>query len=356
VNAGAVPPIAVPPAAVPPTMSAVRWYGPRDLRVETVATPQPSAGEALIRVERVGLCGSDLEEYREGPVSIPVDAIPLTLGHEVVGTVVACPGDEIVVGTRVVPDVVVGCGHCWWCDRHQEGLCPDLLVRGQQQDGGLAEYMLADSRTTVVVPAAVDLDVAAFAEPCAVAVRALRKAGDLTGAVVCVYGAGTVGLLVAQAALSSSAAAVVAVDPVESRRRLASDFGAIACSPGEAATVIRDLTDGRGADVVLECAGVPQAPGDAVELSRRGATIVLVGFRADRLVVPWLDVVLSERHLIGSAAHLWDEDVTAAVAMLARGTFNPRPLHTTTVPLAETPDAFRQLDQDPTILKILIHP
>jgi threonine dehydrogenase-like Zn-dependent dehydrogenase len=202
----------------------------------------------------------------------------------------------------------------------------------------------------------VDLEVAAFAEPCAVAVRALRKAGDLTGAVVCVYGAGTVGLLVAQAALSSSAAAVVAVDPVESRLRLASDFGAVACTPDEAATVIRDLTDGRGADVVLECAGVPQAPSTAVELSRRGATIVLVGFRADRLVVPWLDVVLGERHLIGTAAHLWDEDVTAAVAMLARGTFNPHPLHTTTMPLTATPDAFRDLDQNPGTLKILIAP
>ncbi|HET6297727.1 MAG TPA: alcohol dehydrogenase catalytic domain-containing protein [Kribbella sp.] len=336
-------------------MSAVRWYGPRDLRVEAVATPRPSAGEVLVRVERVGLCGSDLEEYREGPVSIPPDAIPLTLGHEVVGTVVACPGEEVAVGTRVIPDVVVGCRHCWWCDRNQEGLCPDLPVRGQQQDGGLAEYMLADARTTVVVPPAVELDVAAFAEPCAVAVRALRKAGDLTGAVVCIYGAGTVGLSVAQAALSSSAAAVVAVDPVASRRRLASDFGAIACSPDEAVTVIRDLTDGRGADVVLECAGVPQAPA-AVELSRRGATIVLVGFRADRLVLPWLDVVLGERHLIGSAAHLWDEDVTAAVAMLARGTFNPRPLHTTTMPLTETPAAFQHLDQDPTVLKILIRP
>jgi (R,R)-butanediol dehydrogenase/meso-butanediol dehydrogenase/diacetyl reductase len=74
------------------------------------------------------------------------------------------------------------------------------------------------------------------------------------------------------------------------------------------------------------------------------------------LVVPWLDVVLGERHLIGSAAHLWDEDVTAAVAMLARGTFNPRPLHTATMPLTGTPDAFRDLDQEPDILKILIAP
>jgi 2-desacetyl-2-hydroxyethyl bacteriochlorophyllide A dehydrogenase len=337
-------------------MTAVRWYGPRDLRVENVPVPRPSAGEVLIHVDRVGLCGSDLEEYRDGPVSIPTAAIPLIPGHEVVGTVVACPGGELAVGSRIVPDVVVGCGHCWWCVRHEEGLCPELLVRGQQQDGGLAEYMLALARTSIVVPPEMEPDVAAFAEPVSVAVRALRKAGDLAGKVVCVYGAGTVGLLVAQVALAASAAAVVAVDPVEARRRIATDFGAISCSPVEAAAVIGDLTDGRGADVVLECSGVAGAPAATVRLSRRGATIVLVGFRSGSLTVPWLDVVLGERHLIGSAAHLWDVDVAAAVALLARGTISTGPLHTMTLPLTETPAAFRALDQNPGVLKLLVAP
>jgi (R,R)-butanediol dehydrogenase/meso-butanediol dehydrogenase/diacetyl reductase len=337
-------------------MTAVRWYGPRDLRVEKVPIPRPSPGEVLVRVDRVGLCGSDLEEYRDGPVSIPAAAIPLIPGHEVVGTVVACPGGELALGARIVPDVVVGCGHCWWCIRHEEGLCPDLLVRGQQQDGGLAEYMLALARTSVVVPPEMDLDIAAFAEPASVAVRALRKAGDLAGTVVCVYGAGTVGLLVAQVALAASTAAVVAVDPVEARRRIATGFGAIACSPTEATDLIRDLTAGRGADVVLECSGVPAAPASAVEISRRGACIILVGFRSGSLTLPWLDLVLGERHLIGTAAHLWDVDVAAAVALLARGVLNPGPLHAMTLPLAETPAAFDELDRNPAVLKLLIAP
>jgi (R,R)-butanediol dehydrogenase/meso-butanediol dehydrogenase/diacetyl reductase len=94
-------------------MAAARWYGVRDVRVDEVRTPVPLVGEVLVRVDRVGLCGSDLEEYRGGPVGIPQDAVPLILGHEVVGTVVACPGGELTIGTRVVPDVVVGCGRCW---------------------------------------------------------------------------------------------------------------------------------------------------------------------------------------------------------------------------------------------------
>jgi threonine dehydrogenase-like Zn-dependent dehydrogenase len=307
-------------------------------------------------VDRVGLCGSDLEEYRSGPVSIPRDAVPLILGHEVVGTVVACPGNELPIGTRVVPDVVVGCGHCWWCARHEEGLCPDLLVRGQQQDGGLAEYMLAATATAVVVPAELDLDVAAFAEPCSVAVRALRKAGDLAGGVVCVYGAGTIGLLITQAALSSSAARVVAVDPLDSRRRLAAGFGAIAVRPDEAADAIAAITGGRGADVVLECAGVPVAPSAAVGLSRRGGTVIVVGFRSGSLELPWLDLVLGERHVVGTAAHLWDVDVVAAVELLHRGVFDPRPLLSTTFPLQAAAEAFEQLDHDSSLLKVLIDP
>jgi len=339
-----------------PTMRAARWYGRRDVRVAETAVPEPGPGEVLVAIERAGLCGSDLEEFREGPIGIPAAAVPLTLGHEVVGTVAACPGGELAIGTRVVPDVVVGCGTCWWCRRREEGLCPDLLVRGQQQDGGMAELMLADAATCVPVPPGLDADVAAFAEPAAVAVRALRKAGDLAGAVVCVHGGGTIGLLVAQAALAASAAEVVVVDPVDSRRALAAAFGAHPATPGDAVAVVGALTDGRGADVVVECAGVPSAPAAAVATSRRGGTIVLVGFRAQELRVPWLDVVLGERHLVGSAAHLWDSDVTAAVALLARGVLDPRRLLTEVIELERAAEAFARLDTDPGVLKLLVAP
>lgn len=337
-------------------MRAARWHGIRDIRVDRIPVPAPSPGELLVRIDRVGLCGSDLDEYRDGPVSIPRDAVPLTLGHEVVGTVVECPGNELAIGTRIVPDVVVGCGRCWWCARHEEGLCPHLEVRGQQQDGGLAEYMLASAATAVVVPEELHLDVAAFAEPCSVAVRALRKAGDLAGAVVCVYGAGTIGLLVVQAAVHSPATVVVAVDPNGSRRQLAESFGAIAAAPDHAAELIRTVSGGRGADVVLECAGVHGAPAGAIALSRRGGMAVLVGFRSGTLELPWLDVVLGERKILGSAAHLWDTDMVGAVEMLRRGVLDPRPLLSATFTLSQAPQAFAQLARNPALLKILVRP
>ncbi len=315
-------------------MLAARWHGRCDVRVEEVPRPVPALGQVLVAVSLVGLCGTDLEEYRHGPVDIPVGvphtlsgrSAPLTLGHEVVGVVVECPDGQVPVGTPVVPDVVVGCGTCWWCRRHAEGQCPRMSVRGQQDDGGFAAYMLASAATCVWLPDTLEPEVAVFAEPAAVALRALRKAGDLTGAVVCVQGAGTIGQLVAQAALAGPATAVVVVDPDEGRRQTVQARGAAVASLEQAREVVYALSAGRGADVVLECSGALTGPGTAVGLSRRGGTLVLVGLRGGDLSVPWLDVVLGERRLLGSAAHLWDEDVAAAVSMLVSGRLDPSPL------------------------------
>ncbi|WP_433258382.1 zinc-dependent alcohol dehydrogenase [Streptosporangium sp. CA-135522] len=329
-------------------MWAARLYGPGDVRVERIAIPRPMPGEVLVEVERVGLCGSDVEEYLNAPVCSPVDRdgriIPITLGHEIVGRVAECPGGELPIGAPVIPDVVVGCGRCPWCLRHEEGLCPGLRVRGQHQDGGLARWMIASAATCVVVPDHVPPESAVFAEPLAVAVRALRKAPDLAGATVLVYGAGTIGQLVVQLATASPARRVIAVDPVAERRDLASARGAVAVHPSEATPAV--------ADVVIECSGVPDAPGEAVRLCRPGGTVVLVGFRRGELTVPWLDVVLGERRLLGSAAHVWDEDTAAAVALLARGVVDPAPLHERTLPLTEVAAALRR----PTGFKTLIDP
>ncbi|MQA76900.1 MAG: alcohol dehydrogenase catalytic domain-containing protein [Streptosporangiales bacterium] len=348
------------------TMRAARWHAAGDVRVEDVPIPAPGDGEVLVRVERAGLCGTDLEEYLEGPVLIPVTRphprtggrAPIVLGHELVGTVVATTThDGPAVGTRVVPDGVVGCGSCWWCLRHEEILCPTVDARGLQSDGGLAEYLVAEAATCVTVPATVPVDVAAFAEPVAVAVRALAKAGDLTGRGVVIVGAGVIGQLVAQVALHSGATSVLAVDPVEDRRRLASRFGAHSCPPGDGPATVAELTDGRGADVVVECSGAPGTLAGSVALSRPGGTIVLVGLRAGDEPVPLLPVVLGERRLVGTASHLWDVDIAAAVALLSRGVVATEPLLTATVPLERVvPDGFERLRTDRTTLKILVDP
>lgn len=348
-------------------MRAARWHGALDIRVEDVPTPRPGSGDVLVRVERAGICGTDLVEYLSGPVSIPVGwphptsgrQAPLTLGHELVGTVVYLGAEVtgLAVGDRVVPNVVVGCGLCWWCTRHQEKLCPKVAVRGFNDDGGLAELIVSEARSCVRVPEHVDLNVAAFAEPVAIVVRALAKAPPLAGSVVAVLGAGVIGQLVTQLALGAGAVTVLAVDPVPSRQLLAAGWGAMACEPEDAIERIGDLSDGRGADVVIECAGVPGALASAVELSRPGGTVVLLGFHAGTEPVPLPALVLEERTLTGSAGHLWDVDVASAVALLSRGAVDVLPLLSAVVPLSDVVDGgFERLRLDREALKILADP
>lgn len=345
-------------------MRAVRWHGRGDVRVEEVPDPVPGPGQVLVRVELCGICGTDVEEYRHGPVTIPVAgphpltgrSAPVVLGHEPLGSVVAAgPGTAAPPsGTRVVPDVVLGCGTCWWCRRHQEGLCERHAVRGLHVDGGLAELMLADAGTLVTVDAALPAHAAVLAEPLSVAVRAVGKAGDLTGATVAVHGAGTIGLLTVQVARAAGAA-VVAVDLVEHRRTLAVAAGAaVAGRPEQAARLVAEFTGGRGADVVFECAGQATVLPDVIALSRRGGTVVLVGFADALAPLPLLPVVLGERHLIGTAAHLWDTDVTSAVRMLSSGVVDADLLPTRVIGLDEVPCVLA--DSAPEVLKVAVRP
>jgi (R,R)-butanediol dehydrogenase/meso-butanediol dehydrogenase/diacetyl reductase len=345
-------------------MRAARWHGRRDVRVEEVPDPEPGPGEVLVRIELCGICGTDVEEFRHGPVAITTEPHPLTgtsaplaLGHEPMGLIAGHGSDvnstALPLGTRVVPDVVIGCRRCWWCRRHEEGLCERLAVRGLHLDGGLAESMVADAATCVVVPDGLAPEVAVLAEPVAVAARALRKAGDLTGASVLVHGTGTIGLLITNLA-AMTGAQVIAVDVVDHRLGLARRAGATVSRPAETGTTLADLTGGRGADVVFECTGVPAAVPGAIAHCRRGGVVVLVGFSDTRPVLPLLDVVLGEKHLIGTAAHLWDEDVTTAVRLLAAGTVDPALLPMRTAGLDDVPDL---LDSpDPRVLKVAVRP
>jgi threonine dehydrogenase-like Zn-dependent dehydrogenase len=342
-------------------VKALRWFGRRDVRLVDVEVPAPGPGEALVAVTLCGICGSDVEEFRDGPIVVPTTphpltgrAAPLTLGHEVVGVVAAVgAGVTLEPGTPVVPDVVLGCGACWWCERGDYPLCARGAALGLQGDGGLAEFMVAPAARCVPLPSGMPPETAVFAEPTAVAVRALAKAGDVAGAVVAVVGVGAIGLLVTQVALARGAAVVVAADPDPARRALARSCGAAA--PDDFGAAVRDLTGGRGADVVVECAGAAAAVPAALELCRRGGITVLLGVPTESATVSTLDLVLGEKHVVGSASHRWDTDVRGAVALLHGGHVRVDGLPTRTVPLTAAVE--RGLADSPAdVVKTIVSP
>ncbi|MFI1092579.1 alcohol dehydrogenase catalytic domain-containing protein [Streptomyces sp. NPDC020917] len=347
-------------------MLAARWHGRDDIRIDDVPPREPLGDEVLVKVHWCGICGTDLEEYRSGPLLIPTGKphslsgrmAPLTLGHEIVGEVVraAQDGTGPAVGTYVVPDVVNGCGQCWWCLRHEEGLCPSVCVPGQQDDGGLAEFMVAKARTCVPIPAGLPMETAVLAEPAAVAVRAVRKVPEIIGAVAVIVGGGTIGQLTAQAVLAAGAADCWLVDPSDYRRRFAQAHSHVrTCAPEDIADVVAGL-GAPGADVVFECSGAAGQLTRSVDLVRPGGVVVAVGLGSGTQLISLPALVLGERRLVGSAAHLWDADVAQAVRMLTDGRFDAADLVTHRIPLHDLVTvALPLLSQpDPEVVKIAI--
>lgn len=338
-------------------MRAARWSGPRTVALVDMQVPVVRDDEALVRVAWAGLCGSDVEEYLHGPIVIRP---PVVLGHEIVGVVAraAQDGSGPDAGTPVVVDVVTGCGTCFWCRRHEEGLCPQLVVTGQHVDGGLAEYVPGRASRLIPIPAGLPLQHAVFAEPTAVAVRAVRKLGSLVGRTAVVVGGGTIGLLVAQVLAGAGAADVVVLEPSEARRGIADSIGlrsTWAADESARRAALSPMFPARGVDVVVECSGARGVAREAVRLVRRGGIAVLLGVPTADEPVDQLDLVVQEKTIIGSAAHMWDDDVAVAVDLLASGAVRVGPLVSRVLPLESVPEAFEAL-ADPTesIIKLLV--
>ena len=182
--------------------------------------PEPRArASVLLRVSWCGICGTDVEEYRDGPVVIPVDGpnpltgqcAPVTLGHEFAGEVVEVGAEVrgLAVGDRVVPDICLFCGECHYCRRHEYALCLDWAAIGLHGDGGLAEYVRVPARQCVRLPDAISDEEAALIETIEVAVRAIRHAGVRLGDSVAIVGDGAVGLITLQVARAAGATKVI---------------------------------------------------------------------------------------------------------------------------------------------------
>jgi len=329
-------------------MRAARWHGRRDVRVEDVPQPRAGPGELLLQVGWCGICGTDLEEYRDGPILVPTGAphgltgrrAPLVIGHEFAGSV-AEVGEGVSgfsVGDRVVPEVVLFCGSCFYCRRHEYALCLNWAALGLQADGGLAEYVAVPAFSCVRLPDTLSDEDGALVEPTEVAVRAVRKSELRIGERVAVVGGGAVGLLTMQVARAGGAADVYLVEPRPARRRLAESLGATATFDpvaGDWDAALRAACSDVGPDVVFECAGGLETADAAVRLARKGGRIVLVGIHGDRVPLSTLDIVVGEKRLVGSVQHHYDEDLPAAVRLLADGRVRAAPLVTARIPLAD---------------------
>lgn len=312
-------------------MRAAVFYGKKDVRVEEVPEPTVLHPEKVkIKVHWCGICGSDMEEYLDGPVVIPSEPHPLTgqmsplvLGHEFSGEVVA-RGEHvsgISVGDNMVVNPILSCGECYWCKRNLPCLCEKMACMGLQANGAFAEYVIVPSSNCYHLPAGMSLQKAALVEPCATAVRAVEKAEVTIGDNVVVIGAGTIGLLTLQVARIAGARRVIVVEVLSERIQLAKKLGAtVALNPNEddVEKKISDLTNGAGPKVIIECAGNDVAPPRACSMVRKGGKVILIGISSRPSPINTTDIVRMEKKIFGCHGYD-DENFGNALALLASG-------------------------------------
>jgi (R,R)-butanediol dehydrogenase/meso-butanediol dehydrogenase/diacetyl reductase len=308
-------------------MRAAVFYRPHEVAIEDRPVPTIDASDdVLIRVRRAAICGTDAAEWDHGPV---LTRPPVILGHEFTGEVVSTGSGvtDLTIGQRVVSGAGIWCGTCQWCNARRPNLCSSYETLGLQRDGGLAEYVRVPARTIRTVADSIDDDAAALAQPLAVAIHAVKRSRLRPGETCVVVGTGGIGSFIVAAARARGAARIIAIDVDERRLETAAALGATQTHLGHGAAlvdVIRSATGVDGADVIIEATGAPEGPAAAIGAIRRGGRIVLVGLQGKPRAIDLLSVSIREIEIIGTVAHVCDDDLPEALMVLEREDLAPK--------------------------------
>jgi alcohol dehydrogenase len=346
-------------------MKAVVHAGNGQVRVDDVADPRLSAAtDAIVRVRRTAVCGTDLHVLAHAATSGSGD-VPrgFVLGHEFAGEVVEC-GDRVrehAPGDAVLGADYTACGRCWWCRRGDHWQCAERRffgtgsVFGPPLAGTQAELVRVPFADTVLVglPDGIALDAAVLlGDTVATGYAALRRAALDPGETVAVLGGGPVGQVTSLVAQACGAGIVVVVEPVADRRAVAAREGALVAAPEEARTVLDAASDGRGADVVVDAVGGARGLALALDLVRRRGRVASVGVPDETVEIPAARAFTDE---LGFSFAVGDvmRDAGPLLALVRAGTLDPSVIATDEATLDEAPEAYRAMRERLT-LKTLI--
>ena len=323
------------------TMKAVVLHGANDLRLENFLMPELLPGMVLIRIKRVGICGSDLHYFEHGYCGSFVPSRPFILGHELTGEVVAVNGDTTLPapGSRVTVNPARACGLCEYCKSGRVNLCRNTIMLGSGStnpptNGAMAEYVSVRADQCHLLPEGLDDGFGAMIEPLAVALHAVKRSGSVSGKTILVTGGGTIGLLTALAAKALNASRVAVSDIVPERRKYALDSGVdLVLDPTEKNLdgKIKEIT-GDGFDVVFEASGAGAALRQAFQLVKPGGTIVQIGtLGTENVPLPANQLMVKEIQFLGSFryANVFDE----AIRLVSSGKIDLGPFITGILPL-----------------------
>lgn len=305
-------------------MQALVWTGPRQMELQDVPPPHAPAGEIVLRVAAVGLCGSDLSGYL-GHNSLRVP--PLIMGHEFAGTIVEvagtatlASGEAAAAGQRVVVNPLISCGECDLCRLGRQNLCRYRQIIGIHRPGALADLVAAPAAQCYAVPDGVTDDLAAMAEPLACGIRAFAQTRLGGSGTLLILGAGSIGLMCLVAARHAGLDTLIVTDTSAQRLAVARELGASAIIQVDQADVLEEvarLSNGLGVDAVIDAVGLTSTREQAVRAVRPGGQVVFIGLHHETSEVAANYLVRQEIEIAGAFAYL-PQEFQRAVAMLGQ--------------------------------------
>ncbi len=347
-------------------MHALVVHAPDRFSVEDVPRPEPGENEVLCKVHAVAICGTDPHIIHGDYPGFWPKEFPFVPGHEWAGEVVEVgPGAERFgwqIGARVAGTSHAGCGFCRKCVEGRYNLCEnygDEAVHrqyGHYTQGSYAEYVVHSIASVFPIPESLGYDEAAMLDPVSIALHTVKRGGHAPGDTVVVVGPGVMGLLVAECARALGAGRVIVVGRGERLAKAAAlgnetvDFSAR--DPVEG---VRELTDGLGAEVALECSGDPAAVGQCVDMLRKGGRVAVIGIPLEDARVPMQKIVLNELEIVGVRAAAGE--MPEAIALVAAGKLRLDELITHRFALKDYAEALRTFtERVDGALKVIVHP
>ena len=332
------------------------------LEIADVPLPVVGRGEVLVRVEACGICGSDVHGF-DGSTGRRIP--PIVMGHEAAGTVetVGEGATKYKKGDRVTFDSTIYCGECQYCKRGQINLCDNREVIGvscgdYRRHGAFAEYVVVPERIMYPLPMDFSFEAAAMLEAVSVALHGVKVSQVVGGETALVIGAGMIGLLTLQAARAAGCKRVFITDVDETRLKLARQVGAdetLHCSGAELVAEVMRLTGGNGVDITLEAVGRNETVAAAIDCTRKGGTVTLIGNIMPEVTLPLQKVVVRQLRLQGSCAS--SGEYPEAIELIANGKIQVKQLITAVASLEEGPRWFERLhSREPNLMKIILTP
>jgi threonine dehydrogenase-like Zn-dependent dehydrogenase len=330
--------------------------------LKEIPVPKISDDEVLMKVTYCGICGSDWGSYT-GKYADEVECLPLTTGHEFCGVIeeVGKNVQGINVGDRAAADICITCGTCYHCRIGEPLLCSSFTQIGIHTDGAYAQYVKIPWKNLFLLPDEVSDEKAAFIEPLTATLNASRKMDATLARSVVVIGCG-LGIIHARLAKLRGAAPVILIGDNPERLQMAKDMSAaditidITTGVDPIEEVFR-ITNGVGADFVLEAVGSSKTYEQAFKMLRRGGKLESFGICSDDdfASLPPAEFVLSEKKISGSCAGI-GYDWQDAITLLQYGMIDPTPMISMIVPLEELEDALKELRENQKLIKVLVSP